>query len=263
MTMLVLSPSVEAMKTSARSIPAACSASVSSPAPTVNWPPRSSQLFSSPTSSRACDSGSSSRQETSWPSRSIARATEEPTRPQPTIKISMARILVRVWPAHIGVLGRSRAEHASLPASLICLTTHALGSFRGCREQNSAGRFLQHVLGGGTDLGRLGGTDAADLGAAADLRRRLAADHDRLRAAAPGRLEDAGADLAGADHLGADADVLVPLAALAGAVQRPPRLVLALGRQRCVQRQGQRHFDHVDELEVGVFLVPAGLGLLS
>jgi release factor glutamine methyltransferase len=30
-----------------------------------------------------------------------------------------------VWPAHIGVLGRSRAEHASLPVSLICLTTHA------------------------------------------------------------------------------------------------------------------------------------------
>jgi len=29
-----------------------------------------------------------------------------------------------VWPAHIGVLGRSRAEHATLPASLICLTTH-------------------------------------------------------------------------------------------------------------------------------------------
>ena len=29
-----------------------------------------------------------------------------------------------MWPAHIGVLGRSRAEHATLPASLICLTTH-------------------------------------------------------------------------------------------------------------------------------------------
>jgi release factor glutamine methyltransferase len=30
-----------------------------------------------------------------------------------------------VRPAHIGVLGRSRAEHATLPASLICLTAHA------------------------------------------------------------------------------------------------------------------------------------------
>ena len=87
--MLVLSPSVEAMKTSAFSIPAASSASVSSPAPTVNWPPRSSQLFSRPTSSRAWDSGSSSRQETAWPSRSIARATEEPTRPQPTIRTNI------------------------------------------------------------------------------------------------------------------------------------------------------------------------------
>ena len=38
-------------------------------------PPRSSQPLSRPTSSRACDSGSSSRQETSWPSCSIARAT--------------------------------------------------------------------------------------------------------------------------------------------------------------------------------------------
>src|SRR3954452_19590306 len=183
--MLVLSPSVEAMKASARSIPAATRASVSSPAPTVNWPPRSSQLFSRPTSSRACDSGSSSRQETSCPSRSIARATDEPTRPQPTIKISIGRILVRVWPAHIGVLDRSRAEHVSLPASLICLTTHALGSFRGCRQQDPAGRFLQDVLGRGSDLVRLGGADAADLGPAANLRGRLAADHDRLGAAAP------------------------------------------------------------------------------
>lgn len=29
-----------------------------------------------------------------------------------------------MWPAHIGVLGHSRAEHATFPASLICLTTH-------------------------------------------------------------------------------------------------------------------------------------------
>src|SRR6478672_2026516 len=90
MTMLVLSPSVEAMKASASSIPAATRASVSRPAPTVNWPPRSSQPLSSPTSSRACDSGSSSRQETSCPSLSIERATEEPTRPQPTIRMNTA-----------------------------------------------------------------------------------------------------------------------------------------------------------------------------
>ena len=41
MTMFVLSPSVAATKTSARSIPAAISASISSAVPTVKWPPRS------------------------------------------------------------------------------------------------------------------------------------------------------------------------------------------------------------------------------
>ena len=44
MIRLVLSPSVEAMNTSARSIPAWISASISSAVPTVNWPSASSQL---------------------------------------------------------------------------------------------------------------------------------------------------------------------------------------------------------------------------
>ena len=43
-TRFVLSPAVEAMNTSARSMPAWISASVSSAVPTVNWPPASSQL---------------------------------------------------------------------------------------------------------------------------------------------------------------------------------------------------------------------------
>src|SRR4051794_38600262 len=93
MTMFVLSPSVEAMNASARSIPAAISASSSSPVPTVNWPPESSQDFSRLTSRRACASGSSSRHETSCPSRSIVRATDDPTRPQPTIRTNTVRIL--------------------------------------------------------------------------------------------------------------------------------------------------------------------------
>ena len=49
------------MNASACSIPAASSASISSPVPTVNWPPSSSHERSSVTSSRACASGSSSR----------------------------------------------------------------------------------------------------------------------------------------------------------------------------------------------------------
>src|SRR5512139_301316 len=88
-TMFVLSPSVEAMKASARSIPAAVSASSSSPVPTVNWPPASSQDLSRLTSSRACASGSSSTHETSCPSRSMVRATVEPTLPQPTIRTNI------------------------------------------------------------------------------------------------------------------------------------------------------------------------------
>ncbi len=93
MTMFVLSPLVEATKTSARSIPAAVSASISSAVPTVKCPPMSSQGFSRPISSRACDSGSSSRQETSWPSASMVRATVDPTRPQPTMTTNMGVIL--------------------------------------------------------------------------------------------------------------------------------------------------------------------------
>ena len=44
-TRLVLSPAVDAMNTSARSIPAWISASVSSAVPTVNWPSASSQVL--------------------------------------------------------------------------------------------------------------------------------------------------------------------------------------------------------------------------
>src|SRR6201999_1009072 len=156
MMMFVLSPSVEAMKTSAWSIPAASSASASRPAPTVNWPPRSSQLFSSPTSSRAWDSGSSSSAETVWPSRSIARATELPTRPQPTIKMNMRRILdLR--------LGRRGQEHP-------------------------AWSFFQYVLGHRADLGGLRRPDPAEAPAAADLGRRLGPDHDGFRVPPAGRL---------------------------------------------------------------------------
>src|SRR4051794_13400086 len=174
--MLVLSPSVEAMKASAFSIPAATRASVSRPAPTVNCPPRSSQPLSNPTSSRAWDSGSSSRQETSCPSRSIARATEDPTRPQPTIRMNMGVSLVsQGW---LGLwLGR-RLGHR----------------LRGRRKQDPAGRLLEHVLRRGADPRRLGGADPAEGCASPDPARRLAADHDRLRAVAPRRLDYAGAD---------------------------------------------------------------------
>src|SRR5439155_5959233 len=81
MIKFVLSPSVEAMNTSARAIPACSSASISSAVPTANWPPESSQLRLWPASRRSWESGSSSSTETSCPSASADLATAEPTRP--------------------------------------------------------------------------------------------------------------------------------------------------------------------------------------
>ena len=88
-TRFVLSPSVEATKASARSIPAASRASISSAVPSVNCPPRSSQLLAWPRSSSAMASASSSRTETSFPSSSMELAIAEPTRPQPTIRTNI------------------------------------------------------------------------------------------------------------------------------------------------------------------------------
>ena len=83
-TRFVLSPLVEAMKTSASSMPASVSASISSAVPIVKRPPASSQPCPSSTSSRSWESGSSSSTETVWPARSAAVATEDPTLPAPT-----------------------------------------------------------------------------------------------------------------------------------------------------------------------------------
>ena len=63
-TRLVLSPLVEAMKTSASAMPASSSASISSAVPIVKRPPAASHAWPSSTSSRSWDSGSSSSTET-------------------------------------------------------------------------------------------------------------------------------------------------------------------------------------------------------
>src|SRR5829696_1229742 len=90
-TRFVLSPLVEAMKTSASSIPDSVSASSSSAVPIVKRPPASSHDWPSSTSSRSCESGSSSRTETVCPARRADVATEEPTRPAPTTRTNMRR----------------------------------------------------------------------------------------------------------------------------------------------------------------------------
>src|SRR4051794_4665659 len=77
------------MNTSASWMPASVSASTSMPWPTVKRPPASSHVRSRPTSRRSCESGSSSRTETVWPAASAVRATEEPTRPAPTMRMNI------------------------------------------------------------------------------------------------------------------------------------------------------------------------------
>ena len=89
MTMLVLSPLVAATNTSARSIPAAVERVDLERRADGELTAASSHDASIPSSRRACDSESSSRQETSCPSLSIDRASEEPTRPAPTMRTNM------------------------------------------------------------------------------------------------------------------------------------------------------------------------------
>ena len=157
------------------------------------------------------------------------RATEEPTRPQPTIRMNMSpdtRARQRRRP--VGRLGR-----------------------RG--EQHPAGRLLQHVLGRGADLGRLGGADPAEHRPAADLasaarrrsrspRRRCAAPPRRSRRRPCGR-GPASVLTSTSSYSSAD---------LAGALEGAPRLRLALRRQLGVERHGQRHLDHVDQRRAAI-----------
>src|SRR3954447_11809446 len=177
MTMLVLLPSVAATNASARSIPAAWRASISRAVPTVNCPPASSHASSIPTSSRACASGSSSRHETSWPSRSIARASEEPTRPTPTIRMNIGGMLLggRGWTLAVSTLAGGR-----------------LNRLRRGGEQDPAGRLSQHVFRHLSNLGRPRATPAAQHRAAPDLRRWLPAHDDQLDAATARLLDDSG-----------------------------------------------------------------------
>src|SRR5918995_130913 len=140
-TRFVLSPSVEATNASARSMPLASRASISSAVPSVNCPPRSSQLCAWPRSSSAIASASSSSTETSWPSSSMELAIADPTRPQPTIRTN---ILV---PQYI----RPRDQPAPAAAPLSGLGKHALAGAllaRGrCGQDDLAGRLLDHVAG--------------------------------------------------------------------------------------------------------------------
>src|SRR4051794_16591194 len=237
MTRLVLSPLVDAMKTSASSMPASSRASTSSAVPTVKRPPRSSQEPSIGSSSRSCDSGSSSRTDTSQ-SRAMARlATAEPTRPAPTMRTNTGRRVPPGDPSgggcgRLGVVGRGGEDH---PARR--LPEHVL-------------RHVAHVV--------VQGARAAQPPTPADARRRLGGQHDGLHPA-PARLVDDGLPGAPGPHRrGGDLDALVLLPDGLGPGQRlPGPLELAVG-QPGLQRQGHRHLEHpqgLDHRAVGLQVV--------
>src|SRR4051812_24165289 len=150
-TRLVLSPLVEAMNTSASSIPASVRASISSAVPIVKRPPASSQLWPSSTSRRSWESGSSSRTETVWPARRAAVATEDPTLPAPITSTNTARTLAP-WR-----LGRWRIGDAAGLVGGEARQAHRIGGARRAGALEPAGT---HVAGAAV-AGRGGGGDAA------------------------------------------------------------------------------------------------------
>ena len=82
------------------------------------------------------------------------------------------------------------------------------------------------------------------------------------RSCSDGPIRRTAPDIAGHD-LGADLDVLVLLADVTGPLQGTLGVSLDLGRQLGVERQRQRHLDHVDEVEASRVLPALGLLLLG
>ncbi len=115
------------MKTSACSMPASTSASTSSAVPTVKRPPASSHVSTRSLSSCSCESGSWSSTETSWPASSACLATAEPTRPAPTIRISMSgRLALRTLVGSASAPGGGRTGRPRrLAAGAVRITRHS------------------------------------------------------------------------------------------------------------------------------------------
>src|SRR4051812_250718 len=235
-TRLVLSPLVEAMNTSASSIPASISASISSAVPIVKRPPASSQPWPSSTSRRSWESGSSSRTETVCPACSARVATEDPTLPEPTTSTNTARTLDPLAPRRLRCLrirdagrlarrqagelhrvGRARLDEALEPARPQ-LAGRAFARRR--REDDPAGRLVDDVARGLADEGVVEAALAAEQRAAAHAGRLLRREHDRLDAPALGLTHDALARAARAHGGGGDLDPLVLLPHRLGAPER-------------------------------------------
>ena len=212
-TRFVLSPLVEAMKTSACSIPASSNASTSSAVPTVKRPP------GPPRSPRGRRRGARATADPRRGPRRVTRgearlATVRPTRPAPTMRTNMARSLLGghevLRHRGVGLLARRRRgeDHAARRLVITYLVTSPTKS-------SSAAA-------------------AAERGAAPDPRRLLGREHDHLHAAPPRLLDDRLAGASRAHRRGRDLDALVLLPHRLGAA-RAPR-----GRARAAPRAGGR-----------------------
>src|SRR5215210_5856080 len=256
-TRLVLSPLVEAMKTSASSMPASVSASISSAVPIVKRPPASSQPCPSSTSRRSCESGSSSRTDTVWPARRAAVATEEPTLPAPITSTNTARTLAP--PRRIGRLRIrdpavlrwrelrqlhrvDRARRGDAHQAARRLRAHvAVAGRRG--EDDPAGRLGDHVAGGGADEGVVEPALAAQQRPAAHAGGLLGGEHDRLHAAPLGLADDALPRPPRPHGRRGDLHALVLLAHRLGPPQRLARALEVRLADPRVERQGHRHLE--------------------
>src|SRR5215218_1401835 len=267
-TRLVLSPLVEAMKTSASSMPASVSASISSAVPIVKRPPASSQLWPSSTSRRSWESGSSSRTETVWPARRAAVATEDPTLPEPTTTTNTARTLAprRLGRFGVGDPGRlvrrqARKAHGVGAAGRLGEAREAAGAdLAGAtvarrRGEDHAARGLVHdVAGVLAHEGVVEPALAAQQRAAAHARGLLGRQDDRLDPAALRLAHDALARPARPHGRGGDLDALVLLPHRLGAAQRLAGALEVLVGDARVERERHRDLEHPHRLDDGAAL---------
>src|SRR3954470_8428941 len=271
-TRLVLSPLVEAMNTSASSIPASVRASISSAVPIVKRPPASSQLWPSSTSRRSWESGSSSRTETVWPARRAAVATEDPTLPAPITSTNTARTLApwrlgrwRIGDA-AGLVGReARQAHriggARRAGALEPAGTHVAGAAVAGRrgEDDAAGGLVDDVARGLAHERVVEPALAAQQRAAAHAGGLLRREDDRLDPPPLGLAHDALPRPAGAHGGGGDLHALVLLPHRLRTAERLAGALELLVADARVQRQRHRHLEHPHRLDHRAALALVGV----
>ena len=189
--------------------------------------------------------GSSSRQETSWPSCSIARAREEPTRPQPTIRMNTGSPTPPSTGSSLVAADRLGGGAGPEPPGVPSTAPGRAPSSARTRSlsRSPPARPLR----------------SRPSGPSFDLARRLGPDHDCLR-----RVSAAAWTMPAPTSRALTTSVLTstpsyssPTSRRSG--QRPPRLLLALGGELGIKRQGEGDVDHIDEVEPGVVPIPPGL----